>query len=195
MLRQLRDLDFWFLSNVRSRKMDEVSLYDSFFKKFQRELLLIVNSDAGRSLFQIPEKEKIVKISPNSYHIELDKGLYRTTFRCYELYAGIIHGGFPSKKLKSENSILPFVSHKHLSLTPFFHLPMLSQDTYYTGAGDGYVGLHTNDGSHKDGSAWTAHMNAATGSIADYTSATAYVGITQNQFNNQLVYRAHWPFT
>src|SRR3990167_9992441 len=118
------------------------SLYAPFFKKFQKELLEIANSDYGRSLFQIPEKEKIVKLSPNSYHLELERGIYRATFRCYDLYSAIVVGGIPSKHIKSEQEMLPFIARRNYSMQPFFHLPIAASLTFYSGAGDGHLGNH-----------------------------------------------------
>jgi len=166
---------------------DYESLYQPFFDKFQRELLLVANSEAGRSLFRIPDKEKIVKLSPNSYHTELDKGIYKATFRCYELYSAIVHGGLPSKKIKSENHIVPFIARKNRSLSPFFHLPMLSVNSFYSGAGDGHLG------NHQSYPNYVTARDAATATHIDYTSATGFAMITQNNGGGGINYRSFFP--
>ncbi len=171
--------------------MTDESLFGSFFQKFQKELLEIANSDYGRSLFQIPEKEKIVKLSPNSYHLELDKGIYKATFRCYEFYGGIVNGGFAHKGIDSSRDILPYISRKNYSLAPYFYLPMMSTLTFYSGAGDGHVYLI--EGGTGDCANWDAFMAATNGNNVDYTSDHAYAMITQNGGGSRVLARGYWP--
>lgn len=40
----------------------------SFFRKYAKDLLWMTNSEAGRFLLGIKDKDKIVKLSPNSFH-------------------------------------------------------------------------------------------------------------------------------
>lgn len=169
------------------------SLYSPFFKKFQRELLAIANSDYGRALFQIPEKEKIVKLSPNSYHIELDKGLYKATFRGYDLYSSIVTGGLPTKKIPSADEMLPFIARKSHSMAPYFYLPLAANLTFYTGAGDGHV-YYIQGGESSCPSGWDAILDQANGNNIDYTSDHCFAMITQNGGGSTVVARAWWPF-
>jgi hypothetical protein len=176
------------------------SLYTPFFKKFQPALLDIANSDAGRALFQIPEKEKIVKISPNSYHMEMEKGVYRAVMRGYDLYAGIVNGGWKNKDVPGDlPHIMSYIARKSMSMSPYFHLPMASTATLYTAAGDGSI-IFWGTGllSCAD---WNSLMDATTSSdpivrttTVDYTSSNNYAMITQNGGGSSLVARGFWPF-
>jgi len=173
--------------------MEEQSLYDDFFKKFQKELLAIANSDYGRALFRIPEKEKVVKLSPNSYHIELDKGIYRAVIRCYELYARLITTGIGVKGLKPIPSAMRFIGRKSDIAFPEFYVPLMSQDSWFSGAGDG--SMYYNPGAAGDCTIWNTAMDF-TGSAGwvDYTSNNTFAMITQNGGGSCICARGFWPF-
>lgn len=170
--------------------MEEQSLYDGFFKKFQKELLAIANSDYGRALFRIPEQEKVVKLSPNSYHIELDKGFYRAIFRCYELYARLITTGIGIKKLEPIPSAMRFIGRKSDIAFPEFHIPLFSQDPFYSGAGDGHV--YWIQGGGVDCPTWDSIMDQANGNTVNYSANEGFAMVTQNG-GGVVLARGFWP--
>lgn len=147
------------------------SIYKSFFERYQKELLEVSNSDSGRSLFQIPQREKIVKIVPNGYFIEIEKNIFQGFLRCYDLYAGIVAGNslIKRKKLKKESSILPFISRKSRSFDPFFYLPMAVD--FYAAAGDGVITRAVNPPT-----TWADQRDDATSASHDHTSGAVATG-------------------
>jgi len=58
------------------------SPYSHFFAKYQQDLVELANTSIGRDIFRISEIDKIVGISPNSYHFER-AGHYTGIFRTY----------------------------------------------------------------------------------------------------------------
>ena len=64
---------------------------DGYFEKNQKLLLSLVNTEGGRYLLGIKEKEKVVKVSPSSYHlldgVEGKNLVIRGKFYCYEAIA------------------------------------------------------------------------------------------------------------
>ncbi len=73
----------------------------NLFKTYQKEILELANSLAGQSWLGIP-REKVVKLTPNSYHLLKDKSTIQATFFTYDKFARLMDRGLTCLDLASE---------------------------------------------------------------------------------------------
>jgi len=122
-----------------------------FFLENQKELLSLINSEAGKWLIGIKEKHPIVKVDPNGWHFLKQNGEIEAQFFCYEKVAKYLLPYFTTKEIGE--------SFDNYVFSPAVFMAAAS---YYSGAGDGQVRNY--------GADWNTVHDASTGTSADYTS-------------------------
>ena len=150
-----------------------INKYD-FFYKFQVPLLKLINHPLGRKYFGISHEcqEKILKITPNSYAIQVGKNKYRETFRCYDLFGKKLELAIKVGSLLSISSFLP-------QLAPVI---ALTTDSIFVGAGDGYCEI----GNTTD---WNAIHDATDSTTVDSTATTLQCGIDSTDSGPKLFFK------
>ena len=151
---------------------------DLYFKQHQKEIVKLVNSEYGRHLFNIKDKEPIVKVSPNSIHqlmgFEKDRAVVKGKFYCgkpvvaVQLMPILEKMELASKDDKYIRHIIenPYKAFLHFAeLEKSRYLPQIFLTQFNVGAGDGAT--RNNNAVYL-----TAH-DAASSNVVDYTSATA----------------------
>lgn len=149
------------------------------FQERQKELLWFVNTQAGRHLLSIKDKEPIVKVDPNGVHfllglVKKDVALIKTKTFLYEAvakhflpflsYQEILKKDYNLRFKDELEKYKGFLHFENLERNPKLPQIFLATDPFYTGAGDGGVRQQHNVYA-------TAH-DAASGNVLDYTSAT-----------------------
>jgi len=169
---------------------------ESHFKQHQKELLQIINSDAGRYLLGIKRREPILKITPSSIHFlrGLGKeGVHLTgQFFGYEKFAKWLMPSLAKKEIAQEewfkkpvNNLDAFLHFSGLQNKPGFPDIFLAGTAFYSAAGDGQV--YNNPGS----GTWTQCRDATDGTVVNYTDAVTYFVIADP---NPVVGRSFYPF-
>ncbi len=145
-----------------------------FFYKFQNPLLLLANNTLGRKFLGIDNecKDKIVKITPNSYATQIGRNKYQEVFRCYNLFAKKLELAIKAGSILSLSAFAP-------QIAPMF---ALVTDNIYAGAGDGYCEI----GSSTD---WNALHDATDSSGADATATTLQAGIDSTDSGPKLFFK------
>ena len=125
-----------------------MEFYRKEFNFFYKDLLDLINTPFGKSQLKIDKKEKIIKISPNSYHIlkgfRNNKPLIEATFFTY---------------VRVAQKLLPVISSSRIYRYAYLTTPFTSN------TGEGRV-------ERGNDVVWTDARNAASGNI---TAATINV--------------------
>lgn len=119
------------------------------FKERQKELLWLANTEAGRYLLGIKEKEPVIKVTPNSVHLKLEPNLFVAKIWTYERvakeflpflsYQEILEKDL---NLRLENEIEKYKAFLHFeNLERNYKYPtiFLKTDSYYSTSEDGYT--------------------------------------------------------
>ena len=168
---------------------------DNLFKRYQKELVRLANNPFGRRFLDIPHKEKIIKVTPNSYHF-INGSKITAIIRCYPLYARKLAAALSSLEILNT---LPqyFKMDKYRSLLNYsgllknsiFPQILLVESNLYSSAGDGDAGHQT-----ATSSSW-AICRAGAGTVSNPTSAGTLVTNSRAQGSDQfLCYRGFLPF-
>lgn len=144
-----------------------------YFTDNQEVLLWLANTSAGKHLIGAKPSDKIVKLSPNSFHrleaIEKDKFILTGVFRTYENVAKellpiLTMSQIAQMPVRDEK----WVEHAAgLSLNNQYPIIYLDSATLYSGTGDGWI---IYDGT----SSFSTARNAATGTNMSYTGSTGF---------------------
>lgn len=156
------------------------------FRRYQKYLLAFANTSVGKAYLGIKTNDRIVKLAPDGWHVQKDKGIYQATFHprspylkkfrlALESMAIVEEAGFKFKQLTRG---LDFVVPEYLGLTPHkVYLPLLLLDSL-TVSPDADPETTTVDGHvYKNDSAdWATTRGAADGSVASATDANVESG-------------------
>lgn len=175
------------------------------FQQKQQELLWLINLDAGRDLLGIKEKEPIIKVTPNSYHLLLGwinktDVLVKEAFFCYEKFAkhllpfltyeDILRKDYPTSQIvglrEKYEAFLHFNNFKRSPKFPQLYL----QDSIFSSAGDGAIQVV--------GTNWTTERDNTTGDTANSGGGGSLVRVqvqgTTPDPGNYYITRGFIPF-
>lgn len=162
-----------------------------------KEIIKLINTEAGRHLLGIKDGYPVIKISDNSFHQLVDfrggRPVIRATFYCRpwikELFGTIV------EKMQIANDEYKFIEDKYEAFLHYSGLEernykypqvFLIQTTFISGAGDGYV--------RNSGLTWSTVQSASTGTFVDSTSASQTCALTTFLAPNYYIDRGFFPF-
>lgn len=149
----------------------------------------LLNTDAARYLLGIREKNRIVKVTPNSYHLDMGKGLIKATFFTRDKVKQILEPiqtkmDIADKEWKKIEN--PYKAFLHYSGLERYNYPQIYLDTFYTATGgDGEI--------ENTGAVWATVHDALIGETLDDTGATmrAFTRLTGGTYT---IVRSFTPF-
>lgn len=187
-------------STIDESQFDELHLTSKYFiNKYQKLLVSFFNSTEGRQMFAIKHDYPILKVDPSGWHycvgIKGHKLQMKADLRGYDIVNKKL--GLMLLKLDIAQSeyfrktVAPNLGLKALQLSavgrhhPLFpHIFLVSNEPYYGGAGDGYVGV-------TGGGSWNSVWAASSGNLLDYTSTENEAGVVFT--DHYWIYRAFFP--
>lgn len=167
---------------------------DRLFQKYQEPLLKLANNTFGRKFLGIDKeaKDKIVRLTPNSYSFLAGRNKLKTTFRCYPIFAKKLHYAINSLEAindipnfyKGLNQYAGLLNYAGLLRTREFPRILFTDTTVYASAGDGFC--------RKANATWATARGATDSDSADYTSAAENMGL--NTAPTYSIDRIFYPF-
>jgi len=145
--------------------------YKLLFLPYQNEMLRFANTPSGRRFLGIPEKERILKIDYNSYHLDMGKNI-KAIVRTYPVY------------LKKVDEILGVDLFRNSRINNF---RFASGDPIYSSAGDGGIYRTLAD-------TWAVIRAEASGNAASGADATGYFVIANSDGTTRSLGRSFYPF-
>lgn len=156
------------------------------FRNVQEELLWLINTDTGKYILGIKNREKIVEVFPNGWKFYLgrdsQKYYFQYEFFCYEKSAKILipfldyervlredFGPYLGRHLGIEEKYKRFLAYNNLEGHLFLEIPQvyLVDTDYFAGAGDGYI-------SGPPNATWATTRDAADGDAIAYTTSPMF---------------------
>lgn len=171
-----------------------------FFYENQSFLLDLVNTEAGRYLLGVKDKNRIVKLSPNAIHqvqgVQGDKVTIKARFYCYERVAEVLFPIIQKMQIVHEQRPIrnvpeAFLHFSDLKRNTKYPQIFLTTTNFVAGAGDG-------DANRTSFTTW-ANARANSGGVdyyIQYTDGSRLDALesTQSASNNWQIGRCFFPF-
>ncbi len=157
----------------------------NIFNKYEEDILILINTEAGRYLCGIKESYPIIKVSPNSYHLKTGDKI-QAHFFCYEKIAKIFLPIITKMEIAEEKSYRAFLHFSNLEEQRTIYPQIyLNSTDFFSGSGDGEV--------QNSNATWSTGHDAATGTFASTAATTpsCYTTIVTGTYN---ISRSFIPF-
>jgi len=158
-----------------------------------KELLSFANTEGGRYLLASLgdgkiEDYPIVKITPNSFHQQVEPNLWIATFYTDDFVLRKLLEPLTKMEAADEWGYGAFLHHAGLEFSPkYSHVFLASLETFNPQAGDGWVRAF-------DDTSFTTARNKTTGDDLNYTDGYFYVRVFWSTEPQKYIYRGFFPF-
>lgn len=140
------------------------------FTDYYSDILTLINTDAGRKLVGITDRDRIFKVSPNSYHLLRKKGYKTGVFFIENDIAKIFIPIIDKMRIAQKLSYKAFLHYGDLKRGSFPQIYLATQQFNSNTAGTGQV-----RDTEAQATGWATIIGRATGTAAD-ASSDPYAG-------------------